>query len=291
MTSDPARAGRWSFALSRRWFGYLALVIVFAVVCSLLGMWQFARRAEARVEIDRIDANYDSEPEPVSSVLPETESFEPDQRWQPVELVGRYLADEELLVRNRPFGGNPGFEVLTPLLLADGTVFVVDRGWVPTGEMQDAPDDVPAAPTGGVTVVARLKAGESTIAGRRTVEGSGQIPTIDLPQVASLVDRPTYTGAYGLLVSEDPAPESAPRAFPKPERDEGPHLSYALQWFVFAILGFIGFGWAVRQEYRAVNADDPEERERSDERERRRAARSPSDSETEDAILDAADIR
>lgn len=291
MTSATDRAARWSFALSGRWFGYLALVVVFAVVCSLLGVWQFARRAEARAEIDRIDANYDAPPAAVGDVLPELASFDADQRWTPVTVTGRYLSDRELLVRNRPFSGNPGFEVITPLLLADGTVFVVNRGWVPTGELQDAPDDVPDAPTGEVTVTARLKAGEPTLDGRRTVEGSDQIPTLNLPQVAELVDRPTYTGAYGVLVSEDPAPAATPRAALRPERDEGPHLSYALQWFVFAILGFVGFGWALRQEYRAVNADDPDERERTLERERRRAARSPSDSETEDALLDASEIR
>lgn len=291
MTSASDRAARWSFALSRRWFGYLALVIVFAIVCSLLGAWQFARRAEARTEIDRIDANYDAAPVPVDEVLPRLDSFEADQRWTPVIATGRYLSDEELLVRNRPMSGNPGFEVLTPLLLADGTVFVVNRGWVPTGELQDNPDLVPPAPAGEVTVTARLKAGEPTLASRRTVEGSDQIPTLNLPQVAELVDRPTYTGAYGLLVAEDPAPEVRPRAAIRPARDEGPHLSYALQWFVFALLGFVGLGWALRQEYRIVNADDPEERERALERERRRAARAPSDSETEDALLDASEHR
>ena len=281
----------WRFAFTRRWAGYLALTVVFAVICSALGMWQFARRAEARAEIDRIDANYDARAIPVSQALPTLDSFDEDQKWLPVLLVGTYLSSEELLVRNRPFGGRPGFEVLTPLLLTDGTVFIVDRGWVPTGEIQDAPDDVPAAPTGEVEVTARLKAGEPTLDSRTTVEGSGQIPTINLPQVAGMLDSPVYTGAYGLVASEDPEPASAPIASVRPERDEGPHLSYALQWFVFALLAFVGLGWALRQEYRLVNADDPDERERAEERARRKAARAPSDAETEDALLDAAEGR
>lgn len=283
---------RWRFALSKRWAGYLALTVVFAIVCSGLGMWQFARRAEARLEIDRIDANYDASPVPVAEALPELDSFDVSQRWLPVRLEGRYLPTEELLVRNRPLNGQPGFEVLTPLLLDDGTVFVVDRGWLPTGQDQDAPDAVPAAPEGRVTVVARLKAGEPTLAGRQTVEGSGQIPTINLSQVADGLAADdydaTYTGAYGLVASEDPSPADAPIPAFRPVRDEGPHLSYALQWFVFAILAFIGLGWALRQEYRVVNSEDPEEQERAADRERRRAARGPSDSETEDAILDSA---
>ncbi len=284
----PSSRSGWRFAFTRRWAGYLALTVVFAIVCSGLGLWQFARRAEARDEIARIDANYESIPVPVSQALPSLDSFDASQKWLPVRLEGEYLSSDELLVRNRPYAGQPGFEVLTPLRLDDGSVFVVDRGWVATGERQDAPDAVPAAPSGPVTVVARLKAGEPQLDGRVTVAGSGQIPTVHLPQVAGEVDLPTYTGAYGLLVQQTPSGEDGGlQLAAKPARDEGPHLSYALQWFVFALLAFVGLGWALREEYRSVNADDPEERERADERARRRARRAPSDSETEDAILDA----
>ncbi|WP_165064690.1 SURF1 family cytochrome oxidase biogenesis protein [Marisediminicola senii] len=281
----------WRFAFSRRWAGYLALTIVFAIICSLLATWQFSRRADARAEIDRIDQNYDSQPIAVDQVLPSLESFDDDQKWTRVTLTGQYLTDDELLVRNRPYGGRPGFELLTPMLLDDGTVFVVDRGWLPTGSQQDAPDEVPPAPTGEVTVTARLKASEPTLSGRSTVEGSNQIPTVHLPQIADKLDRPTYTGAYGLIAAGSPGAGDAEEALPilsaRPARDEGPHLSYAFQWYVFAILAFIGLGWALRQEYRLVNSDDPDEIERASERDRRKAARTPSDDESEDAIIEA----
>ncbi|MGO7984169.1 hypothetical protein ACC691_40755, partial [Rhizobium johnstonii] len=71
--------------------------------------------------------------------------------------------------------------------------------------------------------------------------------------------------------SESPEPsDTPPLAAEKPALDEGPHLSYAFQWFVFALLAFVGFGWAIVQEYRVINAEDPEERERAEERARRR---------------------
>ncbi|GAA3745097.1 SURF1 family protein [Leifsonia bigeumensis] len=274
----------WRFLLSARWAGYLALVVAFAIACSLLGTWQLARRAEAHAAIVKIDENYDSSPAPLATLLPALDSFEDSQEWTQVELRGEYLADDQLLVRTRPLGGNPGFEVLVPLRLEDGSVFVVDRGWVAVGSTQDAPDVVPAAPAGPVTVVARLKPGEPELAGRTAPDG--QIATIQLDDIATRLGLPTYTGAYGLMVSESPAPPERPVALPKPPRDEGPHLSYAFQWYVFALLGFIGFGWAIRQEYRLVNADDPEERDRAAERERRRAQRTPTDADVEDAILD-----
>ncbi len=275
----------WKFAFSRRWAGYLALTMLFAAVCSGLGVWQLARRDEALTELYKIDSNFDSNPVPVVEALPELTDFDESQKWMPVQLTGTYLIDYEMLARNRPLNVTPGFEVLTPLQLADGTIFIVDRGWLPTGEEQDAPDTVPAPPTGTVTVIARLKAGEPDLPGR-TASGN-QVATINLTTIAERLDRPTYTGAYGLMDTESPAPsEERPTAVVKPVRDEGPHLSYAFQWFVFGLLAFIGLGWALREEYRSVNAEDPEERERADARARKRAAKPLGDAEIEDELLD-----
>ncbi|KFF60035.1 sortase [Cryobacterium sp. MLB-32] len=275
----------WKFAFTRRWAGYLALTMLFAAVCAGLGVWQLARRDEALTELSKIDANFDSSPIPVAEALPRLDSFTETQKWLPVMMTGTYLVDDELLVRNRPLNISPGFEVLTPLRLNDGTVFVVDRGWLPTGNEQDAPDVVPAPPAGQVTVVVRLKAGEPTL-NNRTASGN-QIATINLTDVAGRLDTPTYTGAYGLLDSENPAPlEDRPTAVVKPVRDEGPHLSYAFQWFVFGLLAFVGLGWAIREEYRSVNAADPAERERAGERARRRAAKPRNDAEIEDELVD-----
>lgn len=276
----------WRFAFNRRWFGYLVMAIVFAIACVLLSQWQFARRDEALVEVRAIQANYDSEPVPVAEALPALDDHSDAVKWTPVTVTGTYLTDEQLLVRNRPYKGTPGFEVLTPLRLADGSVFIVDRGWVAHGELQDLPDEVPAAPSGEVTVVAYLKPGEPSIAGRTAP--AGQVATIQLDEIADLVDAPTYTGAYGILASEDPAPSTRPAAAPRPVADEGPHLSYAVQWIVFALFGFGGLGYALRQEYRLINADDPAERERAAIRRAKAAKRKPTDAELEDELLDAA---
>ncbi len=274
----------WSFAFNRRWFGYLGVAIAFAIGCVLLSHWQFDRREEALTEINRVIDNYDATPIPIAEALPTLDGFDEDEKWQPVTLVGEYLVEEQVLVRGRPYNGRPGFEVLTPLRLDDGRTFIVDRGWVAPGNTQDAPDSVPEPPSGTVTVVARLKAGEPTIPGRSAPEG--QVATINLPQVAELVSGDVYTGAYGLLVSESPAVADTPLPAIAPSPDEGPHLSYAVQWIVFALFGFFGLGYALRQEYRLFNADDPEERARAVIRREKAAKRKPTDAEIEDALLE-----
>ena len=275
---------RWSFALSRRWFGYLALALVFAAVCVALSQWQVARLHETRSANELVDRNYHSTPVAVVSVLPTLTSYSPKQRWMQVELTGSYLADAQMLVRNRPLNGQPGFEVLNPLLLSDGNVFLVDRGYVPIGNTQDRPDHIPSPPAGTVTVIARLQAGEPTLAGRS--DTPGELATIHLPDVATLVGKPTYTGAYGLMVSESPAADTRPTAKPQPQLDEGLHISYAIQWVIFGIMAFFGLWYAIRQEYRMRNADDPDEQERVEVRERKKLTKPRSDSEVEDEILE-----
>lgn len=275
----------WRFALSRRWFGYLAMAVVFAAICIALSHWQVARLDETRTANELISRNYNSEPSALADELPTLTSYSASQEWRQVTVTGRYLRDAQLLVRNRPLNGQPGFEVLDPLLLPDGRVFVIDRGYVPTGNRQDTPDVVPEPRSGTVTVTAHLQAGEPNLVGRTGVKG--QLATVHLPDVAKLVDRPTYTRAYGLMISESPAASTIPAPQPQPQLDEGLHISYAIQWILFGIMAFFGLGYAIRQEYRLRNADDPEERERAEDREQRRLAKPRSDAEVEDEILES----
>lgn len=275
---------RWSFLRSPRWAGYLALVIVFAIACSALGSWQLNRRAEALTEVARIDANYDAEPIPVAEALPDPDAFDPDQRWRVVALSGEFLTDDEVVIRNRPFENSSGFEVVTPFRLDDGTVFFVDRGWIAQGP-DGRPSEYEPAPSGQVEVTARLKAGEGRIEGRTT--SGRELATIDLDELAERVGEDSYTGAYGLQVQDSADADEPPLAAARPIRDEGPHLSYALQWYVFALMAFIGLAWAANQERKALADDElsPEERRRAAPKPKR-VPKERSDADIEDAILD-----
>lgn len=259
--------------------------MVFAAVCVALSQWQVARLNETRSANELVDHNYHSTPIPLDAALPTLTAYSAGQQWKQVKMTGTYLKDDQLLVRNRPLNGQPGFEVLNPLLLGNGRVFVVDRGYVPIGNKQDRPDSIPAPQSGEVTVVVRLQAGEPILSGRSDTRG--ELATIHLPDVQKLVGKPTYTGAYGLMVSESPASAIRPSAMPQPQLDEGLHISYAIQWVIFGIMAFFGLWYAIRQEYRMRNADDPEELQRVEEQERKKLTKPRSDSEIEDEILEA----
>lgn len=276
----------WRFVLSARWFGYFLLVAVFGFACYLLGNWQFARLQEARDTINTIRENYGQSPVPLASLVTDLKHFDSSLEWRPVELTGSYLSTDQLLVRTRPLNDDVGFEVLVPLRLKNGQVFIIDRGWIPSGQTSDLPDFVPAPPIGEVTVVARLKPSEPQIPGRSAPKG--QLASIELPKVAELISAPTFTAAYGQLVSETPPVSPMPQALPEPEQSEGAHLSYAIQWIAFAVLAIIGLVWAIRQEHRIRNSEDPRIIAMEKRRQARKASRGPTDSEIEDSLIEQA---
>ncbi len=244
-------------------------------------------------DISVVRNNYESPPLPQSRALPAFSSYDPLLKWQPVKLTGTYDVGNQLIVRNRPFNGQPGYEVLTPLRLEDGTAVVIDRGWLPIGDkVGGRPDTVPAPPEGTVTVIARLRPAEPDVSrGAPT----GQIASINLAGYAGRVDYPLRQGAYALLVSETPRPAApAPLAFPKPSLDEGPHLSYGMQWFAFGALLFVGFGYAARQERRVRDLELADDNGSAGIRQapgplRGKSGRRTAEEE-EDAILDAQGI-
>lgn len=282
-----------------RWAGYVAFAVVFAIACGFLSHWQFERGAERDQQLALIAANYDADPVPLAELIPVGASFDGADQWHPVALTGEYLADDQLLARNRPRGGTSAFEVLVPFRLDDGRVFLVDRGWVPPGKNRPEPDAVPAAPAGRVTVVARLMPDEPAPRSGRTAP-PGQVPTVTVDLVAAalagrLPGESFVAGVYGVMVSEDPAPAERPGELPSPSDDPGPHLSYAIQWILFAVMGFAFIWYTIRTErkHRREDAEEaarvaagepPASVPRASRSSRRRRDR---DAEEEDALIDA----
>ncbi len=229
-----------------RWGVYVLVAIGFAVACAFLSNWQFDRNESRAEQIALVERNYDADPVPLSSLIGPDGALAPGDEWHPVTLVGEYLADEQLLVRNRPHGGTSAFEVLVPFRDADGRVFIVDRGWISPGE-GDVPEHIPTPPAGEVEVTVRLRPGEQVPASGRGAP-EGQVPTINLPSIATIIGSEVITGAYGQLVAEDPAGTGSLGSFGSPTDDPGPHLSYAIQWILFALMGFIFIGYIIRTE-------------------------------------------
>lgn len=279
-----------------RWTGYVGIAILFAIACGFLSNWQFSRNEERSVQLRLVEQNYDATPVALGDILPPDATLDGADEWRPVLLSGEYLVDEQLLVRNRAHGGSSAYEVLVPFRQDDGRVLLVDRGWLPPGQRQSEPDEIPAPPSGAVEIVVRLRPSEPVPASGRSAE-TGQVPTINLGLVSEQTG-PLEQGAYGLIVSENPAPAAAPLAIDPPSDDPGPHLSYAIQWILFAGMGFAFIAYVIVSERRIRREDAEEARERGEEPEptrerldpvtahRRRKRHRDRDAADEDALLD-----
>jgi len=70
-----------------RWLGYLTLTIVFALIASMLGLWQWDRRDQAVAAIDLVENNYDIPATDLTPYLREDPFISADewtgQRWWP----------------------------------------------------------------------------------------------------------------------------------------------------------------------------------------------------------------
>jgi cytochrome oxidase assembly protein ShyY1 len=230
----------------RRWSGWLALVVVFALATSALAWWQFDRRGEKVAAIDLVIENYDSPPVPLAALgwRVSAEGVALDE-WRQVIVTGRYLPELTTLARNRPLNGQPGFLQLVPFQLDGGQVLIVERGWLPTGSRQDSPDFMPTPDTTARELVVRLRPSEPDL---RRDPVPGQIASIHLDTLRERFGLPVNTDFYGRLVTEVPASSEFPFQMPRPTLNEGNHLSYAMQWVLFGLMAFWAFFWAYRQD-------------------------------------------
>lgn len=287
----------------RQWVTLGVGAVVLAALCVLAAVWQWHRYSDRTAQIQLVEANYSAPAAPLDEVLPAPgATLAADDVWRPATLTGRYVPEATVLLRNRPVNSTPGFHVLVPFESDDGTVLVVDRGFVLLGEDSSRPDAVPEPPAGPVTIVVTLRADEPASSrgappGQVQAIATGQVLAAG-PGGAGWAEGRTV-GAYGQLRAEDPAPAEALGALPPPDTDPGSHLSYTFQWCVFALGAVGGYVLLWRRETRgdSVTAGDlllaeaeaagdagtggSAVRARRPERRRR-----PTDEELEDALLE-----
>ena len=225
-----------------------------AYVTWLLGEWQFSRLEERQAHNAVVRANEGRPPVPVSQVLSPGESVEPDEEWRLVTASGQYAAADTVIVRYRTRDGAMGVDVVVPLVTADGTALLVDRGWLPADVGPPEPEDVPAPPPGEVEVTGWVRADG---AGQGTTVTNGSTRSISSKAIGQAIDRQVY-GGFVELRSEDPPPTTPLQPAELPELGNGPHFFYGLQWWFFGLLAVGGFLYLLYDEWqRGPRGDRP----------------------------------
>lgn len=239
-----------------------------------LGEWQFGRLEDRKERNEVVAANENRAPVPLADVLAPGRPVAESDEWRLVTVTGEYDAADTVVVRYRTRESVPGVEVVVPLVTADGTAVVVDRGWFGTDDPEIGPDELPAPPAGEVTVTGWVRAdgtGSSTrVTGRST-------RAISSAEIGEAIDRPVFTGFLAMR-SEDPGALDALEPVELPDLGEGPHFFYGLQWWFFGILALGGFGYLAWDERRHGPRGDRTGRPRSGGPFARRPARAPAQS-------------
>ncbi|GAA1955171.1 SURF1 family protein [Catenulispora subtropica] len=243
----------YRFVFSWRWIRLHVLVWLILIPAFIgLGMWQRGRYHERKAENAVIRTAMDAAPVPIEGVDAVGAAVPKTDRWKQVTLSGTYDTAHQFLARNHQVNGNPGFWVITPLTLTDGTSVLVNRGWIPTesADQQQSPA-IPAPPAGTVAVTARLQMAETKgNTGIRDVTSglpAGQISLVNTESLAAKTGL-RLRGGYAEVITSKPADSPQIRLLDKPSLDEGPYLSYWFQWWLFSLIAIGGWITIIRRE-------------------------------------------
>lgn len=231
------------FATRPVWLlGHLVLVVSVTVFVAL-GLWQLDRNAE-RSELDaRIEARLEAPAVALSGLVSTYGSDPAALELRRVLLTGTFLTDHEVIWQARTRSGISGHDVLTPLQ-TDEAVIIVDRGWVPIDV--EGPPVVGALPPTGEVVA------EGVILKGQTRQGLGpidpatgvleRISRVDLARLSQQIPHELAPFYVQLTGQQPPQAGELPIAQVEPAPGTGPsHLSYAVQWFIFAAVALVSY--------------------------------------------------
>ncbi|HQZ33367.1 MAG TPA: SURF1 family protein [Ilumatobacteraceae bacterium] len=231
----------YSFLLKPKWIGFHLLCLGGVVGMISLGLWQLRRLDEKQTFNRQVTEHTNAD---VMSLNTAGLTGPADElSYRRVSTSGTYLRTPQFEVVNVTQDGTTGRDVVNALQLADGSLILVNRGFVATGTPLTAP------PTGEVQLLARLKEGQVAGTGQPSDDGTQaltQVRRVDLVALGQQFERP-LAPMYLELLESAPAEPNSVRPIAFPELGEGPHLSYAVQWAVFSISVAVGWVLAVRK--------------------------------------------
>ena len=229
------RAFRWKITL---------LCLLTLPMLIGLGVWQLERAKEKQHRQARMD-----------SVAAQPPAELPGTEWQALEvnrrvlLEGHYWPDRNWLLDNRQRQGRVGYEVVTPFELTDGTVVLVNRGWIAAARHRDEHPN-PPVPSGEVTLFAQWLAPSDhpLLSGRPASRG--------WPAVALTLDPHAMGERLGESVPnfyarlDDGSPGVLITGWQDLEVSAARHFGYAVQWFTMALAVVFWGLWANRWLWR-----------------------------------------
>lgn len=197
-----------------------------AVLGLQLGQWQL-RRASEKLDIQRLIEMRTAAPEVALSAVREP------QEWQRLRAEGRWLAQERRFIDNRVHKGQAGFHLVAPLMLDDGRIVLVNRGWLPApADRRHLPE--PHFEAGRVTVAGLVRNPEADPF--RLAEDEAGAAIRQHLEPAEFARRMRREVLPWVLLQTSDAGDGLVRDWPRPDAGIDRHRGYALQWFGLSAL-------------------------------------------------------
>ena len=223
---------------------FTTILVIFAVLAMIfLGFWQLDRHSQKSDINERISARLDNEPLGLVDIDKlksyEIIEMERDFEYKSIAVSGKYIQKDSILIRNRTFNGVPGFWLLTPFQLSNSQIIVVNRGWLPISAENYIDSNTSAFDLTGILRKTELATGL-----QRADASEGVLKSLARPDLARYEDQLGYEifPMYIQLTSQSPQQaDGFPQVLDIPKFSEGQHLSYAVQWFIFASIAAIGY--------------------------------------------------
>ncbi len=236
--------------LDRRWLPATLLVLFGTALCVRLGIWQLDRLDQRRAfnaqfesmrALPALDLNRDK----IESIG--------EMEWRAVEVNGTYDFENQVAIRNQVHGDQYGYHLMTPLLF-DGEAVLVDRGWIPADGNSAPSDWRKYNEVGEVNVSGQIRLEQSKPAfggvADALPENGARLEIWNNADVARIASQLPYPVLPVYIQPDANAADTAPPIPFQPEIEltEGSHFGYALQWFTFATILFVGYPFYLRRQ-------------------------------------------
>jgi surfeit locus 1 family protein len=235
---------------TRKWLLATLFVLAGTALCIRLGIWQLDRLAQRRAFNHQVESMRAMAPLDLNKEQPADISI---MEWRPVKVQGTYDFENQVALRNQYNNDQYGYHLITPLRFNGGAV-LVDRGWIPADMNSKPADWRQYDEPGTLNISGQLRLGQTKprFGGvADTLPANGQKLEVwtnaDITHIAAQMPYPVLP-VY--IQPNADANDTQPPIPSQPTLDlsEGPHFGYAIQWFTFATILFVGYPFYLRKQ-------------------------------------------
>ena len=241
---------------SKKWILVTILIALSMALFVWLGFWQLDRLEQKRTYNTTMAERWRQEPFDLNAEqLPQSLD---NLEFRRITADGYFDYASQIILKSQIYYDAPGIALVTPFVFADGRAVLVARGWVPADQASPqaiAQLEEPA----GAPVLGLIKPSQAPPNGQPSTPPAtpqSEWFRIDIPAIQAQMPYALEPAWIQQLPETGRPIDKLPIREEPMALDEGNHMSYAVQWFSFALIA--GFGYIMFVRYRERLASRPQ---------------------------------